>query len=114
MIKELDRDSVKAKLDAGDSVVLVEALGPGYYESGHLPGAINIPHDQVDELAPTLLPDMNAEIIVYCASTTCRNSELAANRLAELGYTNVADYVDGKADWVEAGLPLEQDTPVAV
>lgn len=114
MVKELDRESVKAKLESDQPVVLVEALGTGYFEGGHLPGAVNIPHDQVDELAPSLLPDRNAEIIVYCASTTCRNSELAAERLVQLGYTNVADYVDGKADWTEAGLPLEQDAPVAV
>jgi rhodanese-related sulfurtransferase len=30
-----------------------------------------------------------------------------AARLVELGYTRVHDYEEGKADWVEAGLPLE-------
>jgi rhodanese-related sulfurtransferase len=43
---------LRAKLDAGEELVLVEALGPQYYEAAHLPGAINVPHTQVEALAP--------------------------------------------------------------
>lgn len=111
MVTKLTRADVQARLAAG-SPTLVEALGPIYFDDAHLPGAINIPHDQVDALAPKLLPDRDAEIIVYCASTTCQNSEIAARRLEHLGYTHVSDYVDGKADWVEAGLPTESSASV--
>jgi rhodanese-related sulfurtransferase len=38
---------------------------------------------------------------------TCQNSHQAAERLAELGYSNVAVYAGGKQDWKEAGLRLE-------
>jgi len=40
------------------------------YDHAHLPGAINLPPDQVRALAPTLLPDKYADIVVYCASPT--------------------------------------------
>lgn len=40
------------------------------YQHAHLPGAINLPPDRVPELAPRLLPDKGAEIIVYCSSPT--------------------------------------------
>ena len=33
--------------------------------------------------------------------------------LGKLGYTNVREYAEGKDDWREAGLPLEQGAPVA-
>ena len=49
---------------------LVEALPKIAYEHAHLPGAINLPSDQVSVLAPKLLPDKNADIVVYCASPT--------------------------------------------
>ena len=78
-----------------------------YFEDAHLPGAININHNQVEALAPALLPDKDAEIIVYCANTPCPNSELAAEKLARLGYTRVFEYVEGKQDWIEAGYPTE-------
>jgi rhodanese-related sulfurtransferase len=43
---------------------------------------------------------------VYCASSTCRNSDIAANQLDALGYTDVRVYVEGKQDWIEAGLSV--------
>jgi rhodanese-related sulfurtransferase len=108
MVQTISREDLSAKLDQGDKVTLVEALPAKYYEDKHLPGAINIPHDRVDALAPSLLPDKAAEIVVYCANGPCRNSGLAAQRLAEIGYINVHDYDAGKADWIEAGLPVER------
>ena len=113
MVTEITREELEAKLDRGEDVVLVEALPPMYYEDAHLPGAINMPHDQVDELAPALLPDTSAEIVVYCANSPCRNSEIAARRLTELGYENVRDYDAGKQDWIEAGLPTESGAMAA-
>lgn len=111
MIEQITLAELQQELESG-AVVLVEALGPQYYDDGHLPGAINIPHTEVDELAPALLPDKNAAIVVYCASGPCRNSELAARALAQLGYANVRDYHEGKAEWVAAGLPLESGAAV--
>ncbi|MDP8950774.1 MAG: rhodanese-like domain-containing protein [Actinomycetota bacterium] len=88
---EIAREELQARLDRGDGLVLVEALPPRYYEDAHLPGAINIPHDRVDELAPTLLPDKSAELVVYCSNKACQNSPQAARRLEALGYENVRD-----------------------
>jgi rhodanese-related sulfurtransferase len=61
----------------------------------------------VDERGRTRLPDRNAEVVVYCASSTCDSSVIVGERLIELGYRDVSHYVGGKRDWVEAGLPLE-------
>lgn len=107
MVPTIGLHELRAKLDSGEPLTLVEALGPMYFEQAHLPGAINIPHEQVDELAPTLLPDKDATIVVYCASGPCRNSSIATKRLLELGYTNALDYHEGKAEWIAAGLPTE-------
>ena len=102
----ISRQALEARIAAGD-VIVVETLAAPYYESGHLPGAINIPHTQVEELAPSLLPDKDAAIVTYCSNTACQNSGVAAAILAKLGYTNVAKYAEGKQDWLEAGLPVE-------
>jgi rhodanese-related sulfurtransferase len=104
---KISLDRLRERIDANPELVLVEALPEQYYRHSHLPGAINIPHDAIDELAPVLLRDKDAEIVVYCASGPCRNSGIAANRLVALGYTDVADYHEGKAEWIEAGLPVE-------
>ena len=95
------------------AVTVVEALPASYYEESHLPGAINIPHTEVRDLAPELLPDKDAPIVVYCANEPCPNSGIATHVLTKLGYTNVRDYEEGKDDWREAGFPLEHGAPVA-
>lgn len=109
MSATIKRDEIKKHLDAGDSMILVEALPEQYFKKEHLPGAINIPHDAVDRLSEQLLPDKDAFIVVYCASTTCPNSKIEADRLAQLGYRNVREYVEGKADWIEAGLNVQSN-----
>ena len=106
-VKEITREELRAKLDGGEDVIIVEALPQKYYEDAHLPGAINIPHTEVDRLAPRLLPDRSAQIVVYCSNRACQNSPQAARRLDALGYENVYDYEEGKQDWIEAGLPTE-------
>lgn len=106
MPPQISRDELERLVDTGE-VTVVETLGAQYYEDAHLPGAINIPHTQVEELAPQLLPETGAAIVTYCSSTECRNSEIAANQLTAMGYTNVRRYTEGKQDWVEAGLPVE-------
>ena len=70
MIATISRDELKKKIDEKQDFKLVETLPPTAYHHAHLPGAINLPPDSVSELAPTLLPDKSAEIIVYCANPT--------------------------------------------
>jgi rhodanese-related sulfurtransferase len=94
-------------IERGDELALVDALAPMSYARSHLPGAINLPPDWVDERGPRRIPDLEMPVVVYCASSTCDASVSVGLRLIELGYRNVRHYVEGKRDWVEAGLPLE-------
>ncbi len=110
-VQAITRDEVKESIDGGSAIV-VEALPASYYEKEHLPGALNLPHDEVDDLAPSLLPDKQAKIIVYCSNLVCQNSGIAAKRLSDLGYENVYKYAEGKEDWVQAGLPTESGAAV--
>ncbi len=114
MVTRISRDELRAKLDRGDALVVLEALPALYFEDAHLPGALNMPHDQVDALASTLIPTLSTEVVVYCANTPCPNSEIAARRLAALGYTAVREYAEGKEDWIAAGLPVEHGTATPV
>ena len=66
----ISRDGLREKIDRRDQFLLVETLPETAYHHAHLPGAINLPPDKLTALAPTLLPDKNAEIVVYCASPT--------------------------------------------
>jgi rhodanese-related sulfurtransferase len=104
----ISRDELHTQLQSDPRLVLLEALPEMNWRKGHLPGARLFPHDRVRELAAVAAPRKTDPIVVYCASATCKNSHQAAEALSELGYANVRVYVDGKADWEAAGLPLER------
>jgi rhodanese-related sulfurtransferase len=106
MAENISRGQLEAMIDRGDDFVLVEALSQKHYESSHLPGAINLPYEFIDE-AEKVLPDKGAEIVVYCMNPECVASAEEARELEEMGYTRVFHYAAGKQDWIRAGLPIE-------
>lgn len=76
------------------------------YDVGHIPGAINLPAKQFDELAPRLLPaDKNKLILFYCDGIECKLSHMAADDAEDLGYTNIRVYAEGFPDWFKRGNP---------
>jgi rhodanese-related sulfurtransferase len=66
VVANIVRDELRAKMDRGDPFILLEVLAPPYYRHSHLPGALNLPPGKVAEMAPNLLPDKEAEIVLYC------------------------------------------------
>ncbi|MES1248939.1 MAG: rhodanese-like domain-containing protein, partial [Actinomycetota bacterium] len=87
-------------------LTVVDAQHPNAFRRRRLPTAVNIPADRVEALAPALLPDLEAPIVVYCGSWVCRTSDRVARGLRALGYLEVQVYRGGLADWRLAGLPL--------
>ena len=66
MVANIGRDELRAKIDEGDPVVLLEVLAHRYYRHSHLPRALNLPPGKVAEMAADLLRDKEAEIVLYC------------------------------------------------
>ncbi len=106
MAKTIDRETLKAKLDDGDSFHLIEVLMPKEYERLHIRGAENIPLARVGSEAVARF-DRDETIVVYCADTKCKASPKAAEKLEVFGFTDVYDYEGGKQDWLDAGYPVE-------
>jgi len=89
-------EEAKAVMDDTEGYVILDVRTQEEYEQGHIPGAMVIPHTEVAARAETELPDKAQVILVYCLSG--RRSKLAAQALAELGYTNVKEF-GGIQDW---------------
>jgi rhodanese-related sulfurtransferase len=102
----ISETELAASLASDSPPIVAEILGPQYFASGHLPGALNLPLDGLVENAARLLPDKTAAIVVYCSSNTCQNSHIAERKLRGLGYQNVRVFAGGKAAWKDAGRPL--------
>ena len=107
-VPSIDCDELRRKIDAGEPLVIVDALPPMSYAHAHLPRAINLPPERVDAGVARRIPDRDAEIVVYCSSPTCESSVEAAEKLVALGYTNVRHYPGGKSEWRGRGFPLER------
>lgn len=67
MAATISREELQSKLNRGDDFSLVETLPEEQYRHTHLPGALNLPPDAVRESAPELLPNKDADIVVYCS-----------------------------------------------
>lgn len=104
MITTITRDELHAKLG---QVTLIEALPAAHFEAEHLPTAVNAPELPTAETATKLIPELTSPVVVYCSGFGCPRSRAAAITLQRLGYVDIAVYEGGKADWQEAGLPME-------
>ena len=90
------------------SFFLVDTLPAGSYAETHIPGAYSLPLEDIPIRARDLLPDLDADIVVYCGGFTCPIAHQAAELLREHGYTHVRHYHGGLADWIEGGGMVEK------
>jgi rhodanese-related sulfurtransferase len=90
----------------GQNFTVVDVLSADSYAQGHIPEALSLPADQIEEKAAEVLPDKDATIVTYCARYMCRASTNAARKLQEMGYKHVLDYKAGLKGWQMADMPL--------
>ena len=93
---QISQDEAKLMMQDDDGHVIVDVRRADEYASGHIPGAILIPNEEIGTEEPEELPDKNQLILVYCR--TGRRSKEAAQKLADMGYVNVYEF-GGIEDW---------------
>ena len=94
--EQITPERAKHLLDTETDYVLLDVRTQQEYDLGHIPGAIVIPNEVISEQAENKLKDKNQLILVYCRSG--RRSKEAAQKLCDLGYTNVKEF-GGILDW---------------
>ena len=96
MYVNITAQEAKTIMDTEQGYVILDTRTREEYDQGHIPGAIQISHDEITEKAEGVLTDKDQLILVYCRSG--RRSKLAAEALVELGYTNIKEF-GGIIDW---------------
>ena len=95
--RQISQETAKEMMNAEDGHITIDVRRQDEYDSGHIEGAICIPNESIDTEQPPDLPDLNQIILVYCRSG--RRSKEAAQKLYDMGYTNVYEF-GGIIDWI--------------
>ena len=96
-------EEAKHIMDSEEGYIILDVRTQEEYDQGHIPGATQTSHEEIAEKAEDVLTDKDQLILVYCRSG--RRSKIAAEALAELGYTNIKEF-GGIIDW-----PYEVEKP---
>ena len=94
--REISMDEAVKMMKDESNYIILDVRRPDEYAEGHIPGAINVPNEEIDTAEIAELPDKSQLILVYCRSG--RRSKEAAKKLAKLGYTNIVEF-GGINDW---------------
>ncbi len=105
-VRECTVGDVKARLDRGENIVLIDVREESEWAKDHLPDAIHLGKGILERDVEQRVPDHGAEIVLYCGGGF--RSALAADNLQKMGYTNVISMDGGIRDWREKGYPLKQ------
>ena len=88
-----------------DQAILIDVRPRTEYDAGHIPGAISIPPDRLDDLLPGLTADR--EIVAYCRGPHCVYADQAVRALVARGRT-ARRLEDGLPEWRRSGRPVEK------
>lgn len=88
------------------NAVVLDVRGPDEFAAGHVPTAINLPHDQLEQRLAELALDPDAPVVVYCESG--RRAGMAAEVLARAGHRDIRHLEGDMSAWRASGRPVER------
>ena len=96
MYQQITAEEAKKIMDSNEEHIILDTREQDEFNEGHIQGAILIPYTEIENKAEEMLPDKDAQILVYCRSG--RRSKIASESLAKLGYTDVKEF-GGIIEW---------------
>jgi rhodanese-related sulfurtransferase len=97
---------VLGRLDRNGAPLLLDVRTPEEFASGHVPGAVNIPYDEVGQRSADLDAHRDQEVVVYCEKGG--RAAKAAQALADAGFRSIRHLEGDMSGWRAAGLPVEK------
>ena len=88
--RQVSPEEAAAMMGTETDCVILDVRTQAEYEQGHIPGAVCVPNEAIGTEEIPALPDKEQLILVYCRSGN--RSKQAAQKLANLGYTNIVEF----------------------
>ena len=95
-IRYVSMNEIISIMEENENYIILDVRTIEEYDEGHIPNAICIPNETIDEDVINKLPSKDQLILIYCRSGN--RSKQAANKLKKLGYTNLIEF-GGIIDW---------------
>ena len=93
---QINMDVAKSIFEVPGEYIILDVRRADEFAEGHIPGAINVANEDIEDKEIVELPDKNQTIYVYCRSGN--RSKQAAEKLVKLGYENIIEF-GGIVDW---------------
>ncbi len=107
-MQSISAKDLKKKLEAGETLEIVDLQDPHEYEHRHIPGAMNVPIDETcKEECAKLVKEKDTPIVVCGEFDEIGKAEKASGILVGLGCKNVSILKGGLMGWMEAGFQVE-------
>lgn len=88
--RQITTDEAVSMMEQEKDYTILDVRTPEEYQEEHIPNAVNIPNETIGKNEIKELPEKEQLILVYCRSGN--RSKQAAEKLAELGYTNIVEF----------------------
>ena len=100
---DISQRELMQRLDMNEVPVIIDVRKPDEFATGHVPGARNIPHGDMDARLDELRGNEHEEVVVYCESG--RRAAIAQKILEQSGFTKVRHLEGDMKSWRKIGLP---------
>ncbi len=104
MIKEMEVQELKSKLDSGEKFYFIDCRELEEWEAGHIDGATFLPLSEFPQRYESVLTEKDAKIVIQCRSG--KRSMNACMFLLSKGYSDLNNLEGGILAWTEAGYPV--------
>ncbi len=105
-VPDVSQQQARDWIASGEAPLFLDVRTPAEFAGGHVPGAINIPHDALPARTAELAKHEGEPVVVYCESG--RRAAIAAAALQQAGFAEVRHLAGDMSGWRAAGLPVEK------
>jgi molybdopterin/thiamine biosynthesis adenylyltransferase/rhodanese-related sulfurtransferase len=106
-VREISPKQAYEELHSGETTVLIDTREPHEYAEANIAGSRLVPPAMVADEIEAAVPDKSAKVILHCRSGV--RSMTAAEQMAEMGYTDLANVSGGILEWQAEGLPVQSE-----
>jgi len=105
-VTDISQVELMQRIKANHANLILDVRSPKEYAEGHIPGAINIPHDQLGSRLAEIGSHKDKDVVLYCGSGG--RVSIAANTLQAAGFSKLL-HLDGDMNgWRSNGQPIKK------